>query len=78
MIKEKTEKSADSDSTITQLAEKIQDLKNGIEANQKFIAETEDEISSRTEDRAADKKENQATIADAYVFSNSKLERIFF
>ena len=77
MIKEKTEKSADSDSTITQLAEKIQDLKNGIEANQKFIAETEDEISSRTEDRAADKKENQATIADAYVFSNSKLERTF-
>merc|ERR1719421_2769444 len=65
MIKEKTEKSADSDSTITQLAEKIQDLKNGIEANQKFIAETEDEISSRTEDRAADKKENQATIDDA-------------
>merc|ERR1719261_854517 len=65
MIKEKTEKSADSDSTITQLAEKIQDLKNGIEANQKFIAETEDEIASRTEDRAADKKENQATIDDA-------------
>merc|ERR1719163_2334383 len=65
MIKEKTEKSTDADSTITQLAEKIQDLKNGIEANQKFIAETEDEISSRTEDRAADKKENQATIDDA-------------
>merc|ERR1719482_233986 len=65
MIKEKTEKSADSDSTITQLAEKIQDLKNGIEANHKFIAETEEEISSRTEDRAADKKENQATIDDA-------------
>merc|ERR1719159_2301513 len=65
MIKEKTEKSEDADSTITQLAEKIQDLKNGIKDNQKFIAETEDEIASRTEDRAADKKENEATIKDA-------------
>merc|ERR1719281_1623125 len=65
MIKEKTEKSNDADSTITQLAEKIQSLKNGIEENQAFIATTEDEIASRTDDRAADKKENEATIADA-------------
>merc|ERR1719182_1128518 len=65
MIKEKTEKSNDADSTITQLAEKIQSLKNGIEENQNFVAETEDEITSRTEDRAADKKENEATIKDA-------------
>merc|ERR1719201_2621718 len=65
MIKEKTEKSNDADSTITQLAEKIQSLKNGITENQKFIATTEEEIASRTEDRAADKKENEATIADA-------------
>merc|ERR1719171_3057266 len=62
MMKEKTN---DADSTITQLAEKIQSLKNGIEENQAFIATTEDEIASRTEDRAADKKENEATIADA-------------
>merc|ERR1719171_3432896 len=60
-----TEKSNDADSTITQLAEKIQSLKNGIEENQAFIATTEDEIASRTDDRAADKKENEATIADA-------------
>jgi len=65
MITEKTEKSEDADSTITQLAEKIQNLKNGINDNQKFVAETEDEIASRTEDRAADKKENMATIKDA-------------
>merc|ERR1719478_355239 len=65
MIKEKTEKSNDADTTITQLTEKIQNLKNGIEENQAFIATTEDEITSRTEDRAADKKENEATIADA-------------
>merc|ERR1719388_613324 len=65
MIKEKTEKSEDADSTITQLAEKIQNLANGISDNQKFVAETEDEITSRTEDRAADKKENEATIKDA-------------
>merc|ERR1719327_2326887 len=65
MIKEKTEKSEDADSTITQLAEKIQNLENGITDNQKFVAETEDEIASRTEDRAADKKENEATIKDA-------------
>merc|ERR1719460_2665910 len=65
MITEKTEKSEDADSTITQLAEKIQNLKNGISDNQKFIAATEGEITSRTEDRAADKKENEATIKDA-------------
>merc|ERR1719359_905523 len=65
MIKEKTEKSNDADSTITQLTEKIQSLKNGIEENQAFIATTEDEIASRTEDRAADKKENQTAIAQA-------------
>merc|ERR1719327_2251358 len=65
MIKEKTEKSEDADSTITQLAEKIQNLKNGINDNNAFIATTEDEIASRTEDRAADKKENEATIKDA-------------
>jgi hypothetical protein len=65
MIKEKTEKSEDADSTITQLAEKIQNLKNGINDNNAFVATTEDEIASRTEDRAADKKENSATIKDA-------------
>merc|ERR1719207_413387 len=65
MIKEKSEKSEDADSTITQLAEKIQNLKNGINDNNAFVATTEDEIASRTEDRAADKKENEATIADA-------------
>merc|ERR1719482_2682255 len=65
MITEKTAKSEDADSTITQLAEKIQNLKNGINDNQKFVATTEAEISSRTEDRAADKKENMATIKDA-------------
>merc|ERR1719146_635234 len=65
MITEKTDKSNDADSTITQLAEKIQALKNGIKDNQKFIATTEEEIAARTEDRAADKKENEATIADA-------------
>ena len=53
MIKEKTEKSNDADSTITQLTEKIQSLKNGIEENQAFIATTEDEIASRTEVRNA-------------------------
>merc|ERR1719281_788682 len=65
MITEKTDKSNDADTTITQLAEKIQSLKNGIEENQKFVADTEAEITSRTEDRAADKKENEATIKDA-------------
>merc|ERR1719465_328090 len=65
MIKEKTDKSNDADSTITQLAEKIQALKNGIKDNQKFIATTEEEIATRTEDRAANKKENEATIKDA-------------
>jgi chromosome segregation ATPase len=65
MIKEKTEKSEDADSTITQLAEKIQNLKNGIKENQDFIAETTEEIATRTEDRAEDKKENEATIKDA-------------
>merc|ERR1719313_1924605 len=65
MITEKTEKSEDADSTITQLAEKIQNLKKGINDNQKFVADTEAEITSRTEDRAADKKENEATIKDA-------------
>merc|ERR1719324_1653213 len=65
MIKEKTEKSDDADSTITQLTEKIQNLKNGINDNNAFVATTEDEIASRTEDRAADKKENEATIKDA-------------
>merc|ERR1719389_1218472 len=65
MIKEKTEKSNDADSTITQLTEKIQSLKNGIQENQDFVAETEETIATRTEDRAADKKENMATIKDA-------------
>jgi hypothetical protein len=65
MITEKTDKSNDADSTITQLAEKIQALKNGIKDNQKFIATTEEEIATRTEDRAANKKENEATIKDA-------------
>merc|ERR1719305_445244 len=44
-----TEKTEDADSTITQLAEKIQNLKNGISDNQKFIAATEGEITSGTE-----------------------------
>merc|ERR1719407_434654 len=57
MITEKTEKSEDADSTITQLAEKIQNLKNGISDNQKFIALAEKEISDRTADRAAEKAE---------------------
>merc|ERR1719379_2433946 len=65
MIKEKTEKKNDADATITQLAEKIQNLKNGITTNQDAIALSEKEISSRTEDRAAEKAENEATIKDA-------------
>merc|ERR1719478_989568 len=65
MIKEKTEKSNDADSTITQLAEKIQSLKNGITANQDDVALSEKEISDRTADRAAAKAENAATIKDA-------------
>jgi len=65
MLTEKTAKSQDATSTITQLAEKIQNLKNGIKENQDFIAETTEEIATRTEDRAEDKKENEATIKDA-------------
>merc|ERR1719313_1588974 len=65
MLTEKTAKSQDATSTITQLAEKIQNLKNGIKENQDFIAETTEEIAQRTEDRAEDKKENEATIKDA-------------
>merc|ERR1719161_2270236 len=42
MIKEKTEKSNDADSTITQLTEKIQSLKNGNEENEATIADAED------------------------------------
>merc|ERR1719313_3313439 len=62
MIKEKTEKKNDADATITQLAEKIQNLKNGITSNQDAVALAEEEIASRTEDRAAEKAENEATI----------------
>merc|ERR1719324_1390456 len=65
MIKEKTEKKNDADATITQLAEKIQNLKNGITSNQDAVALAEEEIASRTEDRAAEKAENEATIKDA-------------
>jgi len=65
MITEKTEKKADSEATITQLAEKIQDLKNGITANEDAVALAEKEISDRTADRAAEKAENEATIKDA-------------
>merc|ERR1719389_1255287 len=61
MITEKTDKKNDADATITQLAEKIQDLKNGITTNQDAIALSEKEIS----DRAAAKAENEATIKDA-------------
>merc|ERR1719171_2268479 len=65
MQKEKKEKKADAEATITQLSEKIQDLKNGITANQDAVALAEEEISSRTADRADEKAENEATIKDA-------------
>merc|ERR1719235_2849257 len=65
MITEKTAKKDDAEATITQLAEKIQDLKNGITANQDAVALAEKEISDRTADRAAEKAENEATIKDA-------------
>jgi hypothetical protein len=65
MITEKTEKKADAEATITQLAEKIQDLKNGITSNQDAVALAEKEISDRTADRADEKAENEATIKDA-------------
>merc|ERR550514_540376 len=65
MIKEKKEKKNDADATITQLAEKIQNLKNGITSNQDAVALAEKEIGTRTEDRAAEKAENSATIKDA-------------
>merc|ERR1719498_1936881 len=65
MLTEKTEKKSDAEATITQLAEKIQDLKNGITANQDAVALSEKEISDRTEDRAAEKAQNSATIKDA-------------
>merc|ERR1719201_1049480 len=60
-----TEKKDDSEATITQLTEKIQDLKNGITSNQDAVALSEKEISDRTADRAAAKAENSATIKDA-------------
>ena len=65
MITEKTAKKEDAEATITQLAEKIQDLKNGITSNQDSVAISETEISERTADRAAEKAENAATIKDA-------------
>merc|ERR1719171_1135182 len=65
MIKEKKEKKNDADATITQLAEKIQDLKNGITSNEDAVALAEKEIAERTADRAAEKAENEATIKDA-------------
>merc|ERR1719281_2338053 len=65
MITEKTEKKEDAEATITQLAEKIQDLKNGITENEDAVALAEKEISDRTADRAAEKAENEATIKDA-------------
>merc|ERR1719353_317774 len=60
-----TAKKDDSEATITQLTEKIQDLKNGITSNQDAVALSEKEISDRTADRAAAKAENSATIKDA-------------
>merc|ERR1719281_1194309 len=65
MITEKSTKKDDSNATIVQLTEKIQDLANGIKSNQDFIANSESEIEERTADRAADKAENEATIKDA-------------
>merc|ERR1719238_1984590 len=65
MLTEKADKKNDADATITQLAEKIQNLKNGITSNQDAVALAEEEIASRTEDRAAEKAENEATIKDA-------------
>merc|ERR550514_1560220 len=65
MQKEKKEKKEDAEATITQLAEKIQDLKNGITSNQDAVALAEKEISDRTNDRAEAKAENEATIKDA-------------
>merc|ERR1719181_1446621 len=65
MITEKTAKKDDSEATITQLTEKIQDLKNGITSNQDAVALSEKEISDRTADRVAAKAENSATIKDA-------------
>merc|ERR550537_1363367 len=65
MLTEKKEKKSDAEATITQLAEKIQDLKNGITSNQDAVALSEEEISERTEARADEKAENTATIKDA-------------
>jgi len=65
MLKEKKEKKLDAETTITQLSEKIQNLKNGITENQDAIAAAETEISERTEERAEEKAENTATIKDA-------------
>jgi len=65
MLTEKADKKSDAEATITQLAEKIQDLKNGITSNQDAVALSEKEISDRTADRAAAKAENSATIKDA-------------
>merc|ERR1719201_188841 len=39
MLTEKADKKSDAEATITQLAEKIQDLKNGITSNQDAVAE---------------------------------------
>merc|ERR1719327_1099194 len=65
MLTEKKDKKADAEASITQLSEKIQDLKNGITSNQDAVALSEEEISSRTADRADEKAENEATIKDA-------------
>merc|ERR1719240_1756263 len=65
MLTEKKEKKLDAETTITQLAEKIQNLKNGITENQDAVAAAETEISERTEARAEEKAENTATIKDA-------------
>merc|ERR1719181_1989643 len=65
MLTEKKEKKLDAETTITQLAEKIQNLKNGITENQDAVAAAETEISERTEARADEKAENTATIKDA-------------
>merc|ERR1719353_2209457 len=65
MQKEKKDKKEDAEASITQLAEKIQDLKNGITQNEDAVALSEKEISDRTADRAAAKAENSATIKDA-------------
>merc|ERR1719327_63907 len=76
MLTEKKDKKADAEASITQLAEKIQDLKNGITSNQDAVALAEKEISDRTADRADEKAENEATIKDAEAAQSAVAEAI--